>query len=249
MRYFLWVYLANILNRFRWMGICIARASLPALLLLYLALAFPNVPIYAEQVHHYINMTWLVYGLSLLIIFLPSEKFILNVLMFYRRDVFLRESFVAKVAKLIKYFIMQDLLGKSYSEGIYRKLVNNKRIKWLCILVYIYDTYRGFAKALSDVWILLTVYFGFVCATWLYVKFTGVMLYYYHVIETSIDWVYAIVAFLILKVLFVPSFSAIKRMIGQVIIHILKHKFGISTLEVKLDAKLAKYEDVGANND
>lgn len=248
MRYFLWIYFANILNRFRWLSICVAKLSLPILLILYLTLAFPTIPVYYGQVHSYIILMWIVYAVSLFLIFIPSEKFILNVLMLYRRDIFLRESFVAKIAKLIKYFIMQDILGKNYSEGIYRKLVNNKRIKWLCILIYFYDTYKGFAKAFRGFWLLTTVYFGFVFSTWLYVKITGINLYYYHVIETSVDIVYAIAAFLIFKILFIPSFSVIKKMIGQLIIQMLKYKFGISKLETKVDEKIASYEKAGENN-
>ena len=44
------------------------------------------------------------------------------------------------------------------------------------------------------------------------------------------------------KVIFIPSFSVIKRIAIKLFIDLLRYKFGLGNLESKLDAKLATYE-------
>lgn len=245
MRFFLWIYVANIMHRVRWLGVNVGRLSLFAILLGYLSLAQPMEPMYSAVVHHYINLLWLCFGLSFIFAFVPSESFVLSMLAMYRRDEFMQNSIVSKIARLIKYFIKHDLLGMQYSKSIYRKLVNNKRVKLLCWAMYGYDVYKGFKFILNFVWEIIVLYFGFVCATWLYVYFTHANLYYYRLIHSSMEWVWAVVSFLILKILLVPSFSAIRRMIGRVIIAILRDKFGVNRFEDRINNKLAMYEKEG----
>ncbi|RTL00507.1 MAG: hypothetical protein EKK57_06925 [Proteobacteria bacterium] len=242
MKYFLWLYLANIINRVRWLGILTARVSLILLVVEHLILAQPVRPDYYAQVEHYINWTWVWWLVSLLLVFIPSEGFILNTLAMYKRDSFMRESIASKVLRLVKYVIKHDLLAMPYRKSLYQRLINPQRIKWICILMYCYDLYKGFARALRDFWLVIVAYAGFIVATWLYVKLTGVQLYYYPTIDHGMGWLIALASFLIFKVIFIPSFSVIKRIAIKLFIDLLRYKFGLGNLESKLDAKLATYE-------
>lgn len=245
MKYFLWLYLANIINRIRWLGIVVARCSLLAIVIGHLVLAQHTKPEYYDLVEHYINVMWLYFGLSLVLVFVPSENFILNILALYKRDSFMRNSFVSKILRLIKYTIKHDLLQLPYSKSLYQKIINSKRMKWICIAMYLYDLYKGFSRALRDLWYIVIAYFGFVIATWAYVKLTGMQLYYYSIIATSIEWIFAIAGFLIFKIIFVPSFSVIKKIAVKLIVDIIRHKLGFNNLENKIDDKLAEYEKSG----
>lgn len=248
MKYFLWLYLANILNRVRFIGVSISRVSLLFITIAYFSLATHQQPTYYQIVLHYIHLAWLIFAISLLLVFVPSEKYILNILMIYKRDEFMRNSIISKIFRVIKYTIKYDWFNMPYRKSIYQSLINAKRIKWLCILMYLYDLYKGFAKALQDVWYIIVVYFGFVVATWLYVKLTGTQLYYYSTIHTSVDWLIAIASFLIFKIIFIPSFSVIKKMLIKVIVAIVRDKFGISIFEEKLNTKLMQFEQRGEQN-
>lgn len=248
MKYFLWLYLANIINRIRWFGSVVARLSLIGLVVEHLLLATHDKPVYYDIVNHYINMTWLIFALSLVFVFVPSEGFILNCLAFYKRDKFMRESFISKVLRLVKYVVKHDLLNMPYRRSIYQMLVTDKRIKWICIAMYIYEIYKGFKRVFSDIWCIAVIYAGFVIATWAYITFTGNQLYYAHTIATSMEWFVAIVTFLIFKVIFVPSFSVIRKIVVTLVIAIIKDKISVvGHIEGKIDAKLAKYEQ-GENN-
>lgn len=248
MKYFLWLYLANIIHRVRWFGSVVARLSLVGLVIEHMALATHSKPAYYDIVYHYINMTWLVFILAVLFVFVPSEGFILNCLAFYKRDKFMRESFLSKILRLVKYVVKHDLLNMPYRRSIYQMLVTDKRIKWICIAMYAYEVYKGFKKIFSDIWCIAIVYAGFVIATWLYIKFTGAEIYYANSITTSMEWFVAIVSFLIFKVIFVPSFSVIRKIVVSLVISILKDKIKVvGHIEGKIDAKLASYEQ-GANN-
>ena len=245
MKYFIWVYFANILHRMRWLGTSIGRLSLFVIMLGYILLAQPAKPIYFDVIHHYINLGWLIFILSFLFAFIPSEGFILSMLAMHRRDRFMRNSLVAKVLRLMTSFIKYDILGLKYSKNIYLRLVSPKRVRLLCWAMYFYDAYKGFKFILGFVTELIVLFFAFVFATWLYVHFTHANLYYYSIVTTSVEWFWAIVSFLIIKVLFVPSFSALRRMIGRVIVAVIKSKFGINKFEDRIDVKLAKYEQEG----
>lgn len=242
MKYFLWLYLANIINRVRWLGIVVARMSLIALVLEHLILAQPVRPDYYLVVEHYINWTWVCWLVSLLLVFIPSERFILNALAMYKRDTFMRESIASKVLRLIKYVIKHDLLSMPYRKSLYQRLINERRIKWICIVMYVYDLYKGFGRALRDLWTVVIAYAGFIVATWAYVEITGVQLYYYPTINNGMDWLIALASFLVFKVIFIPSFSVIKRIAIKLFIDVLRYKFGFGNLETKLDTKLATYE-------
>lgn len=248
MKYLLWLYVANIVNRIRWFGIVVAKVSLLGLVVEHLIIAGHQKPVYFDIIEHYINLTWLVFALSLVLVFIPSEKFILNVLALYKRDEFMRDSFISKILRLVKYVIKHDLLQMSYRRSIYQSLVNAKRIKWLCMIMYIYDVYKGFSAALRNISYLIVAYFGFVIATWLYVKMTGNSIYYYHTIDESMSLLFAISGFLILKVIFIPSFSVIKSIVIKAIMGVIRHKFRFGELETKLDNKLATYEKESVKN-
>ena len=241
MSYFIWLYAANLSNRFRWIGQNIFRISLIALALEHLALAQHQRPIYYDQMMHYINITWLWMILSWIIILLPSDKFIRNVLTMYKRDGYLRDSLIAKILRLVKFTIKYDLFNMEYSKGIYQKVVTPKRIKWLCILMYLYDLYVGYKRAVADIVYFIVAYFGFACASWFYVYLTGSQIYYYHTIVESFDWGIAIIGFLIFKVLFIPSFSTIFSIGLRILGKVVYYKFGVAGMGDKIDRKLAQY--------
>ncbi len=250
MKYLLWLYVANISNRFRWFGMTVFRICVVLLGGLHLLLATHNRPMYYDSIQHYINLTWIYAVLSLLLMFLPSQKYIFSILSIYKKDRFIRENIIAKVLRLVKLIVKHDFFDMSYSKGLYNKLVTAKRIKWLCIALYIYDVYKAYRRAVGDLLTLLVLYFGFVCATWLYVKLTGVNLYYYPSISWSIGWVIALSSFLILKVIFLPSFSTIKSVIIKLVISMVLHKFGLVKAGYKLDEKIDSYQpkNEGVNN-
>jgi hypothetical protein len=176
------------------------------------------------------------------LILLPSENYIRNVLTLYKRDHYLRDSLIARILRLIKFTIKHDFFNMSYSKGIYQKLVTPKRIKWLCILMYFYDLYRGYRRTWSDLAYLVVAYFGFACASWLYVYVTGSQLYYYHTVVESFDWGVAIIGFLIFKVIFIPSFSTLLSIGIRLIWNMFYYKLGISNLGSRVDEKLARYQ-------
>lgn len=242
MKYLLWLYVANISNRFRWFGMTVFRICVVLYGVLHLALASHDKPLYYDHIMHYINLTWLYALLSLIVMFLPSEKFIMNVMAIYKRDRFMRESIIAKLFRLAKLVVKHDFFDMSYTKSLYAKIVTAKRIKWLCIALYIYDVYKAYKQAFGDVIMLLVLYFGFVCATWIYVSLTGSSLYYYSSISWSMGWGIAIASFLIFKVIFLPSFSTIKNALIKIGISMALHKFGLIKAGYKIDEKLASYE-------
>lgn len=241
MSYFLWLYIANISNRFRWLGQNIFRFGLLALGLEYLALAQAEKPVYYGQLYHYIDLTWLIVILAWLVILLPSENYIRSILTLYKRDNFLRDSLLARVLRLIKLTVKHDWLKREYSPGIYQKLVTPKRLKWLGILMYFYDLYLGYRRTFGEIAYFVVIYFGFSCATWIYVKFTGSQLYYYPTVLNSFDWGVAVIGFLIFKVLFIPSFSTLFSIGIRLVGKMLYYKLGISEWEQRLDQRLARY--------
>ena len=242
MKYLLWLYLANISNRFRWFATVLFRLSMIALAVEHLALATHTRPVYYDHVMHIINLTWLAALLAWFVMLLPSSKCITNVLTIARRDDFMRNSLFAKILRLIKYIVKHDLFDKKYSRGIYQRFVTPKRIKLLYIGVYLYDLYKVYSRALGDLIYLVVAYFAFVCASWLYVDLTGSNLYYYPSIATSFNWGLAIIGFLIFKVIFLPDFRTLKNAAIKIAISAALHKFGIIKAGYKLDEKLASYE-------
>ncbi|MBX9866846.1 MAG: hypothetical protein K2Y14_08005 [Burkholderiales bacterium] len=249
MKYLLWLYLANISNRFRWFAATTFRLSLIALAIEHLALATHIKPVYYEHVMHIVNLTWLLALFAWFVMLLPSAKYITNVLTIARRDDFMRNSLLAKILRLIKYIVKHDLFDKKYSRGLYQRIVTPKRIKWLYIGLYLYDLYKVYSRALGDLVYLVVAYFAFVCASWLYVDLTGSNLYYYSSIVTSFNWGLAIVGFLIFKVIFLPDFGTLKNAAIKIAISAALHKFGIIKAGYKLDEKLASYEPVKKEQD
>lgn len=242
MIYLLWLYLANISNRFRWFASTIFRLSMIALAVEHLALATHARPIYYDHLMHVINLTWITTLVAWFVMLLPSAKYITTVLTISRRDEFMRDSIFAKILRLVKYIIKHDLLHRKYSRSLYQRVVTPSRIKWLYIGLYLYDLYKVYSRAISDLIYLVAAYFAFVCASWLYVDLTGSNLYYYASIASSFNWGLAIVAFLIFKVIFLPDFSTLKNAAIKIVISAALHKFGIIKAGYKLDDKLASYE-------
>ncbi len=242
MGYFLWLYIANISNRFRWLGQNIFRLGLLVLGFEYLALAQPEKPVYYATLYHYIDRTWLVIILAWLVILLPSETFIRSILTLHKRDNFLRDSLAVRILRLIKLTVKQDWLKREYSVGIYQKLVTPRRLKWLGILMYFYDLYRGYRRSFVEISYFIIIYFGFTCSVWLYVKLTGSSLYYYPTVLNSFDWGIAIISFLIFKVLFIPSFGTLFSIGIRLVGKMLYYKLGVSDWEHKLDERLARFK-------
>lgn len=242
MIYLLWLYLANISNRFRWFASTVFRLSMVALAVEHLALATHSRPIYYDHLMHVINLTWLTALIAWFVMLLPSAKYITTVLTISRRDQFFRDSIFVKILRLIKYIIKHDLLHRKYSRSLYQRIVTPSRIKWLYIGLYLYDLYKVYSRAVGDLIYLVVVYFAFVCASWLYVDLTGSNLYYYASVASSFNWGLAIAAFLIFKVIFLPDFNTLKNAAIKVAISTALHKFGIIKAGYKLDDKLASYK-------
>jgi hypothetical protein len=213
-----------------------------ALAVEHLALATHARPIYYDHLMHVINLTWITTLVAWFVMLLPSAKYITTVLTISRRDEFMRDSIFAKILRLVKYIIKHDLLHRKYSRSLYQRVVTPSRIKWLYIGLYLYDLYKVYSRAISDLIYLVAAYFAFVCASWLYVDLTGSNLYYYASIASSFNWGLAIVAFLIFKVIFLPDFSTLKNAAIKIVISAALHKFGIIKAGYKLDDKLASYE-------
>jgi hypothetical protein len=242
MKFLLWLYLANISNRIRWIGSTVFRFGLLALAIEYLLLSPHTRPVYFQHLAHVIHITWIVLIFAWLAILFPSERLILNIMTIARRDSFLRDSLVARVLRLIKYMLKHDLLKLKYTKSLYQRIVTPKRIKILYIILYCYDLYKGYRRVLGDLAYLIAGYFSFVCASWIYVYLTGASLYYYSIIDTSFAWGVAIVGFLIFKILFLPDFATIKDAIIRIIIKAVLHKMGLVKLGHSLEDKLSKYE-------
>ncbi len=242
MKFLLWLYLANISNRIRWIGSTVFRFGLLSLAIEYLLLSPHLRPIYFDHVMHFVHITCIVLIVAWLAILFPSERFILNIITIARRDRFLRDSLVARVLRLVKYIIKHDLFKLKYTKSLYQRIVTPKRIKILCIGMYFYDLYKGYQRVLGDLVYLIIAYFSFVCASWIYVYLTGAQLYYYPMIDRSFDWGLAIVGFLMFKIIFLPDFGTIKDAIIRIVIKAILHKTGMVKLGYNLEDKLNKYE-------
>ena len=206
MAYFIWLYLANISNRFRVLASNIFRLSLIALVVEYLLLATHSQPAYYSQLIAIIKDTSLILLASFILVLLPSQKLILNLLALKKHDNFLRNSLFMRVLRLIKYSVKYGLLKRAPSRGVYRRLITKKRLKWIFIALYCYDLFSAYKKLFLDLGYLIFAYFSFACATWLYVRLSGAHIYYIHLIDSSFAWGLAIIGFLTFKILFLQIF-------------------------------------------
>ena len=248
MKYIIWIYLANISNRFREFAINIFRLSLLALIIEYLFLT-PHVrPLYTDHLLPYIDKTWLILVISFIMVLLPSDKLVFNIISWAKRDKFLRENIIIRCLRLLKYRIKHDLFNKKISESLYTRFITPRRVKYVYILLYLWDIYKGYGRLFRDVFYAIVAYFGFAVATWLYVRFTGSSIYYIHTVNESFALGVAIIGFLIFKIIFLPSWKTIQAIGLYILGRVVVHQLGIVKMEQALAEKLEKFEKPQKDN-
>ncbi len=241
MLYFLYLYLAGISNRLRFIAAIIFRLGLCAVSIEYLCLAAHDCPFYFQQLISYVKFTWMVIWGGLFLTLCPSSNCINNILTLYKYDQFLRHSLIIRLLRMIKRYIQQELCSENPHGGWYQRLVTPKRIRYLALSFYLYDLGKAYKQRGADFLIFIVLYLAFISATWVYMKVTGESIYYAPLISSSINWGMTIGGFLIFKALLFPDWNTIKNSAVQILLRVVLHQSGYIKFSFKLDNYLNKY--------